>query len=215
MRSPAKICANTHTYAHTYTHVHMSAQNLFFYLFLFCTVHWWLSQSQTSGVSTIYSEGRNVKISAWHFQSDSSTRYWEVSFCCPPKAIRWPHLMLSIQNVVAQPQRGTCPQELLGRTVQDKAVFSSVPAMNEPRSGWDTASWKWLLFLLSQTQWEMSGAFISHKHKGPAQVSQKSEPKGGGAGRACVECWTQALIRNTGALDRASLYKLLGPVFTS
>lgn len=47
------------------------------------------------------------------------------------------------------------------------------------------------------------------------QVSQKSKPKGEGAGRACMERWTPALIRNTGALDRASLYKLLGPVFTS
>lgn len=120
-----------------------------------------------------------------------------------------------IQNEDVPPQRGTCLQALLGWNCRTRQ-FSPRRLLGIVRvwTGTQLAGSDFY-FCSPRPSEKCQERLLVISNKGPAQVSQKSKPKGEGAGRACVECWTQALIRNTAALDRASLYKLLGPVFTS
>lgn len=143
---------------HTPTRTH--AQNLFSYLFLFCSAQWQRSHSQplkAAGISNI------CRLWRWlipYFKNDCSVGLWGDSFYCSPKATGWLHLVWTQPKWEAQSQRGACLQALLSWTP------GPVPAMNAPCSGWNMVSWNWLLFLPSQTQWETSGAFITHRHKG-------------------------------------------------
>ena len=120
-----------------------------------------------------------------------------------------------IQNKEPPPQRGTRLHVLLSRTAQGEAAFSCVPlAVLLVQARTQLAGSDFCFCCLRPSE-RLQGHLLVVSTRAPVQVSQKSKCKGEGAGRACVGRWARALIRNTGALDRASLYKLLGPVFTS
>lgn len=84
-----------------------------------------------------------------------------------PKGHRWPRGMPSASKMRKPDHGEALYASAAWRDVKGKAAFSSVPALNGPRLGWNMVSWTWLLFLPSRTQGEMSGVFISHRHKGP------------------------------------------------
>lgn len=177
-----------------------SVQNLFSCLFLFCLIQWKPSHPQPSGIAKNMDWGEGGDYT-WPSFSNFSVGWWALCYR--------PHLMLSTSR-----EAFICKWYLAG---QHRAKQLSPGCL------------LWVIHAPAGTQLVGSEFYFWHpkpieKHqehllvintRAPVQVNQKFKPKGESAGRAYMECWTQALIRNTGALDRASLYKLLGPVFTS